>query len=271
MVKQSNRNQPAEPESEDDVAGAGSAAAASVLTLVKALSVIEAIAEADNPTVSQIATRVGLNRTTTHRLVQTLRSCGYIQSAPDERGFQIGLKVLPLAARQLDGNAVRLAALPHLSQLSQETGERTNLGVLFNDSVLYLAGVEKPSLPNMYSRFGKLAPVHSCSLGKAILAFKPEAEARALLVARPPVRQTTRTLVEVLEILADLALTRDRGYAIDDGEHLPGVVCVAAPIRDAQSHSVAAISVSGSNRNQIIALASRVVDVAAVISHVLAR
>lgn len=243
---------------------------ASVQTLARALSVIEAIAEATSPGVTEVAARVGLNRTTTHRLVQTLKALGYVQPSPDGRGLQVGLKVLPLAARQLDGNVVRLAALPHLNRLATESGERTNLGVLFEGGVLYLAGVEKPSLPNIYSRFGKLAPVHSCSLGKAILAHMPEPEVRALLAARPLTRQTDRTRVALDDILADHAATRAQGYAVDDGEHLPGVVCLAAVVRDSRAAPVAAISVSGSNRTAILALAPRVREAAEIISHLLA-
>ena len=240
-----------------------------VLTLVKALDVLEAAASAQGMTVAEIAAKVGLNRTTTHRIVQTLRQLNYLQPAAGGRGLEIGLKLLPLAARNLDSNRVRLAALPHLSALAQLAGERANLGVLFDGELLYLAGVEKPSLPNVYSRFGKLAPIHCCSLGKAIVAFYPSDERRAMLEARPLVRQTRNTIVEPDALLRDLDETRRRGYAIDDQEHVDQIRCIAAPVFDGDRRPAAAIGISASDRERVLGMAEQVKQTAEVISHML--
>lgn len=241
-----------------------------VLTLVKALDVLEAVAQDSGMTVAEIAGKVGLNRTTTHRLVQTLRQLNYLQPAPGGRGFEVGMKLLPLAARQLDSNRVRLAALPQLNALAQEAGERANLGVLFDGELLYLAGVEKPSLPNMYSRFGKLAPIHCSSLGKAIIAQYPEAEVRAVLGTKPLVRQTENTIVDIDALLGDLAETRKRGYAFDNQEHLANTFCIAAPVFDGGPLPCAAIGITGSNRDRVLSMADKVKLAAEVITHMLA-
>ena len=249
---------------QDPDAGAGP----SVLTLVKALDVLEAVAGASGMTVAEIAAKIGLNRTTTHRLVQTLKQLHYLQPSQSGRGFEVGLKLLPLAAQQLDSNRVRLAALPHLNALAQQAGERVNLGVLFGGELLYLAGVEKPSLPNMYSRFGKLAPIHCSSLGKAIIAQYPANELRALLSGHPLVRQTENTIVEVGALMHDLEETRKRGYAFDNQEHLPNVWCIAAPVFDGVQ-PIAAVGISGSDRDRVISMVDKVRQTAEVITHVL--
>jgi DNA-binding IclR family transcriptional regulator len=241
-----------------------------VLTLVKALDVLEAVAGGSSLTVAEIAAKVRLNRTTTHRLVQTLKQLDYLQPSANGRGFEIGLKLLPLAAQHLDNNKVRLAALPHLNALAQQAGERVNLGVLFNRELLYLAGVEKPSLPAMYSRFGKLAPVHCSSLGKAIIAQLPEDELRSWLGQQPLLRQTEHTIVDLDALLADLAETRRRGYAIDNQEHLPNTWCIAAPVFDGGGNRpIAAVGISGSDREHVLAMADKVKLTAEVITHVL--
>jgi DNA-binding IclR family transcriptional regulator len=201
--------------------------------------------------------------------VQTLVKQLYLQPAAAGRGFEIGLKFLPLAARQLDTNRVRLAALPHLAALAHEAGERTNLGVLFEDQLLYLAGVEKPDLPAMYSRFGRLAPVHCCSLGKAIVSTYDEASQRAILTRRPLLHQTPNTRTEIEAIMVDLAETARRGYAIDDEEHMAGSWCVAAPVYDAAPQAVAAVSVSGGRREHILGTAENVRHTAQIITHLL--
>jgi DNA-binding IclR family transcriptional regulator len=241
-----------------------------VLTLMKALDVLETAAEGGTGiTVAEIAARLGLNRSTTHRLVQTLVQQRYLQPAAVGRGLEIGLKFLPLAARQLDTNRVRIAALPHLSALAREAGERANLGVLFEDQLLYLAGAEKPDLPIMYSRFGKLAPAYCCSLGKAILSTYGEASQRAFLARRPLVCQTPNTRTTIEAVITDLAETARRRYAIDDEEHIAGSWCVAAPVYDAHPEAVAAVGISGGSREQILDMAETVRRTAQIITHLL--
>lgn len=244
-------------------------ASSAVLTLVKALDVLEAVAGTSGMTVAEIAAKVGLNRSTTHRLVQTLKAMHYLQPTPGGRGFEVGLKLLPLAARQLDTNRVRLAALPHLNALAQDSGERVNLGVLFDGELLYLAGVEKPSLPNMYSRFGKLAPIHCSSLGKAIIAQYPDDEVRTMLGAKPLVRQTENTIVEIDALLRDLDETRRRGFAFDNQEHLTNAFCIAAPVFDGGDRPCAAVGITGSDRDLVLGMAPKVKRAAEIITHVL--
>jgi DNA-binding IclR family transcriptional regulator len=249
--------------------GAG-AHSKSVGTLVKALDILNAMSAASAMSVAQIAAAVRLNRTTTHRIVQTLASYGYVQALPQKGFYAVGFKVLPLAGQLLDSNRVRVAALPHLNDLAMKAGERVNLGVLFDGELLYIAGIEKPSLPNVYSRFGKRAPVHCCSLGKAILAFLPAAAADEILAARGLVRETEGTIVDRAALAADFAATRSRGYALDREEHLPNTFCIAAPIFDAARLPIAAVGVSGGNLDNILAQADNVRLAAEIVTHVLA-
>ena len=244
-------------------------AAPVVRTLAKALGILEAVSDTGALSVVEIANKVGLNRTTTHRLVQTLTQAGYLQPAESGRGYDIGLKVLPLAARQLDSNRVRLAALPYLNNLAQQADGRVNLGILFDGELLYLAGIEKPSLPNMYSRFGNLAPVHCCSLGKAIIAFMPEEEQRAVIAQRRLIRYTANTIVDPEVLMAELAKIRQRGYATDNQEHIDNVWCVAAPISNADRRPTAAVGVSGGDRDKVFGMAEKVELTAEIISHIL--
>lgn len=252
----------------DKTAVADQPAAPVVRTLAKALDVLEAVSASGGLSVAEIAQDVGLNRTTTHRLVQALTQAGYLQPSESGRGYDVGLKVLPLAARHLDSNRVRLAALPYLNSLAQQTGERVNLGILFDGQLLYLAGVEKPSLPNVYSRFGKLAPVHCCSLGKAILAFLPKDDQRAVIGRRPLSRHTAHTIVDPDVLMTELAEVGSRGYATDNQEHIDNVWCIAAPIFDG-GHVVAAVGISGSDRDKVFAMADKVRHAAEIIGHIL--
>lgn len=241
-----------------------------VKSLAKALDLLEAVASAERaPTIAEAALGAGVARATAYRLVESLVAEGYlVQDAVDGR-LSIGFAVLPLAASLLDSNRMRVEALPHLEALARRTGVRVNLGILYRNQVLYLAGVEKPSLPTIYSRFGKTAPAHCCSLGKAILAHLPEAEVRTLVAATGLAAQTPNSITDVRRFLQDLAQTRTRGYAIDREEHLPGSFCVAATIFDARRRPVGAIGLTGSALEPLVAETSHLRHTTEVISHVL--
>jgi DNA-binding IclR family transcriptional regulator len=241
-----------------------------VKSLRKAMGVLNAVALAERPlTIAELAVRARIARPTAYRLVQTLAAEGHLVQSPVDGRLSIGFSVLPLAASLLDRNRLRLEALPHLHALAQETGERVNLGILHRQQVLYLAGVEKPSLPTIYSRFGKTAPAHCSSLGKAILAFMRDAEVAAIVAARPLIALTPASITETPRFLADLEETRRRGYSIDNAEAVPGSFCIGATIFDAANQPIGAISLSGRALEPLIAHVETLRHTAEVISHVL--
>jgi IclR family acetate operon transcriptional repressor len=239
-----------------------------VKSLRKALTVLNAVAGADRPlTVAEVAINSGIARPTAYRFVQTLVAAGYLTQDPADGRLSMGFAVLPLASSLLDRNRMRKEALPHLQSLAQQTGERANLGVLYRDRVMYVAGVEKPALPTIYSRFGRSAPAHCSSLGKAILAYLSEAEVRALLARKPLVALTPTTITNAAAFAKELEATRERGYAIDRAEHAFGSCCVAAPIFDANNRPIGAIGVSGRDLEPLIKHQELVRHTAEVISH----
>lgn len=253
------------PLSESDVAERSA-----VKSLRKGLSVLNAVAAAERPlTIAEVALRAGIARPTAYRFVQTLVAEGSLaQDATDGR-LSIGYAVLPLAASLLDRNRMRIEALPHLNALAQQSGERTNLGILYRDRVLYIAGVEKPALPTIYTRFGKTAPAHCCSLGKAILAHLPDPEVRALLARQPLVALTPASITSRAAFDKELAEIRARGYALDRAEHVPGSFCLAAPIFDARHRPLGAIGLSGRALEPLTKHRALVQHTAEVISHLL--
>jgi IclR family KDG regulon transcriptional repressor len=239
-----------------------------VKSLRKAMNVLNVIAGSDRPlSVAEVAINAGLARPTTYRFVQTLVAAGYIAQNPIDGRLSVGFAVLPLASNLLDRNRMRIEALPHLHNLAKETGERANLGILYRDRVLYIAGVEKPALPTIYSRFGKSAPAHCSSLGKAILAYLPEAEVRALLERAPLTSHTPNTITARPAFTKEITETRNRGYAIDRAEHVLSSNCVAAPIFDANNRPMGAIGISGRELEPLIKHRDLIRQTAEIISH----
>ena len=105
--------------------------------------------------------RAGVTRPTAHRLIQTLIGEGYLAQNPDDSRITPGYSVLMLAGSLLDTNQIRLESLPHLEALARTTGERVQPRHPASPSDALPRGVEKPSLPTIFSRFGKTAPAYS--------------------------------------------------------------------------------------------------------------
>lgn len=239
-----------------------------VKTLRKAFELLRIVGASQQPlTIAEAASVAGIPRPTAYRLVQTLVSEGFL--AQDEIGgrLSVGLGVLPLAAGHLDTNRMRLEALPHLNELAQRGGERVNLGILYRGQVLYLAGVERPSLPTIYSRFGRTVPIHCCSMGKAILAYLPEQEIGATMPATFE-HATVHSITNADDFRAELRRTKEQGYAVDREEYMIGTFCVGVPIFDQKRYPVAAVSLSGRNFESLLKELPQIQHTAEVISHI---
>ena len=242
-----------------------------VKTLRKALAILDAFAASEMPlTVAEVAVKAGVTRPTAHRLVQTLIADGYLTQSPRDGRISPGYSVLRLAGSLLDTNQMRLESLPHLEKLAHELGERANLGILHRSELLYLAGVEKPSLPTLYSRFGKTAPAYCSSLGKAILAHLPEPALRDYFAQVPLVKRTENTITDEAVLRKELAEIRRQGFAVDREEHIPGLHCVASAII-VDGVPIGAIGVTGRALESLIERIDMVQHTAEVISHVLSR
>jgi DNA-binding IclR family transcriptional regulator len=250
--------------------GASNGDRSTVKSLHKALSIVGSVAASERSlTVSEVALLVQVPRATAHRLIQTLVEADYLQINPVDGRVSVGLAPISIAARALDSHRLRIEALPQLQTLAKKAGERSNLGCLFQHQVLYLAGVEKPGLPSIRTRFGQMVDAHACALGKAIVAFLPEANVLALVKARPLKRVTANTITTFPSFMKDLAETRRRGYAIDRGENAEGSICISAPIFSPANVPIASIGITGRNLKSVIAEADAVLHSAELISHML--
>ncbi|MFG3439843.1 IclR family transcriptional regulator [Nonomuraea sp. NPDC047897] len=208
----------------------------------RALDVLEALAEhGGEAALSEIAARTGLPYGTIHRLLQTLLARGYVRQESDRRyALGGGLVRLGGVAEGMVGTWAR----PHLARMVELSGETANLAVLEGDFIVYVAQVPSPRRLRMFAEVGRRVLPHSTAVGKVLLAGRAAGEAVTLLERTGMPRRTPNTITEIRAMLAELALVRDRGYALDLGEEELGVHCLAVPVHDGD-RVVAAMSVSG--------------------------
>jgi IclR family transcriptional regulator, KDG regulon repressor len=210
----------------------------------RALDIFELLAsESHGLTVAEISDRLGLARSSTHGLVHTLHSRGYL--AEESRRYRLGARLIQLGLNVADGLELRAAARAQLERLVAATHDTALLVVAEEGELLYVDKVVSDSRDvRTDPRIASRRPLHCSSLGKALLAALDDGAVLAVIDAVGLERVTEYSIADPDDLLADLAETRRRGYAVDRQEALVGVWCVGAPVRDHTGRSIAAISLS---------------------------
>lgn len=193
--------------------------------------------------ISALASRLGLAKSTVHRLATTLVEYDILEQNRETGKYRLGLALFELGTlvrRKMDAAS---ASQAEITALAESTGETVQLALLDHLSVLYIRIRESRQQVRMSSSLGSRAPAHCTSVGKALLAYQPPELMRQIVEAGLK-RYTMNTITDAESLAEELASIRAKGYAVDDEEIEVGLRCVAAPIRDHTGHVVAAISVA---------------------------
>ena len=218
-----------------------------VQSLVRALSLLNSIAEApeEGTTLTELAQQVGLAASTAHRLLTTLEQERYVRFDPEGRLWTIGVQAFVTGCAFTRTRSLVSLARPHMRHLMEETGETANLGVENDGEAVYLAQVECRQMMRVFARPGSRVPLHCSGIGKAILSRMTDKALSKILHQRGMARLTVKTITSPAGLREELERIRGIGYAIDDEEHAVGLRCIAAPIFDETGDVIAAVSVSG--------------------------
>jgi len=219
--------------------------------------------------ISNLAKRLGIAKSTVHRLASTLIEGGMLEQNSETGRYRLGLFLFELGClvrRKMD---VSNEAKPYLKMLREKTGETVHLAILDQASVLFINNLESEHAVRMSVNVGVRAPAHCTAVGKALLAYQPADLVEQVI--REGIRSCTpKTMSNAAVLRRDLATVRARGYAIDDEELEIGLRCVAAPIRDHSGNVVASTSLAGPaqrmTKKVLIALAPDVIAAAEAIS-----
>lgn len=195
--------------------------------------------------VSELAARLGLAKSTVHRILTTLAAEGLIERDASTGRYRLGLRLYELGAIVADHLDLHEVVAGPIDDLRNRTGETVHVAILDGAEVVYIARRESPHTLRLFSRVGHRNHAHCTSTGKVLLAFLSEAERAAILDGRPLVAHTPYTITDRARLDEELELIRRRGWAENVNESEVGVTSVAAPIRDATGRVVAAISVAG--------------------------
>lgn len=215
-----------------------------VQSVERSLDVLEALAaEPGEFGVSDLAERTGLPLPTIHRLLVSLVDRGFARQDPLTRKYSLGTKMLRLgdAAGRLWGTWFH----PYLAELSELSGETTNLAVLEQGFVVYVAQVPSRHRVRMFTEVGNRVLPHSAAVGKVLLAHRPREVAEQIIDTCGLPRRTEHTITDRDAFFEELDRVLKRGYALDNEEEEIGVRCVAVPVQIGVGDSIRAVSVSG--------------------------
>lgn len=218
-----------------------------VAAVLKVFAVLEALAENQEAALAEIAQRALTSKSTTHRLLQTMVDLGYVTQNTETEKYELALKFFSLTAQTLRGQTDLLRiADKAMGEVSRGTGESINLGVMDTreNLVVYIHQLDSTFGLSMNSTLGKRNPLHSTSLGKALLAFRDEDEIKSRISNMEFTVSAPNTITDKNELLDQLTRVREQGYAEEIEESEAGVRCMAAPILNHVGRSVAAVSIS---------------------------
>lgn len=198
---------------------------------LRLLGLLEVIAGDDRPVnLMELVRETGLPKPTVHRMLQQLETAGMLQRDGDNRHYSTGLRLRRLAENLLLNGTLHGGRHAILSNLVAEIGESCNITALSGNQVLYLDRVETTAPLRFFLHPGSKVPVHCSATGKLFLAHMTARQRERLLNASSLERFTDNTLTTAAAVEAELATIRSDGYAMDNEEFLPDLLCVAIPV-----------------------------------------
>lgn len=209
----------------------------------KVFHLIEVMTERAEPFgLTELARAAGLDKGTTHRLLESLIGHGYVTRTADSL-YELTLKLWTLGARTVGRRSVVAQVPPFLKKLATLTGETVYLTIVDNLEAVYMARIDSPHYLRPHTPIGGRVPLYCGSTGKALLAYLSDQEIKR--VGRSLIAVTPRTITRYDVLLKELARIRAKGYATSVGEWDLSISGVAAPVFGSDGNVVASIGVTG--------------------------
>lgn len=209
-------------------------------TVERAVAVLRALAETPSDLGNnEIARRTGINPSTVSRLLATLAKDELVSRAPDSGKFRLGPRLVELGNAALARVDLRQLARPHLLLLTEATGETATLSVPDAETTITVDFVQSPSSVRSVAEVGRPSVIHATATGKVFLAHVGRVSAGPLQA------YTARTITDEKELVAEIARTRELGWARAVGEREEDLNAVAAPVLDSDGNLVAVLGLQG--------------------------
>ncbi len=222
-----------------------------VRTLDKAIEILNLLYNSDDPRgcgITELSVKSGLNKSVVHRIMDTLVYNDLAERDPETSRYRLGWGLYTLAQKVPQQNQLYDISIRYLIELSKAVKTTVNLGILRGTNSIIVSKIEpnsKDAPMRIATQIGEPEEAYATSLGKIILADKDDSEIRELFGPKFKFRKMTpNTVTNIDQLLERIQMARDNGYAMDNEELSPGLICLSRPIRDYTGAVVAAVSVS---------------------------
>jgi DNA-binding IclR family transcriptional regulator len=239
----------------------------------KSLRILQLLACHESMRVTELSRELDVAASTAHRLLNIMRSHDFVEQDSGSPRYRLGPAALKLGRPARGHPSLLPVSHPYLARLSVELDETVNLVVLDGPDALFLDGVQSRQAVRVATRTGARLPAYATAGGKVLLAHLPYQSLCSLYPGELR-RVTGNTIPDMEALLQELQKVRERGYALNLGEHLTEVYAIGVAVNGDDGRPVAAVTVAGPltrwNRRTLRALAPRVAETAAVITCALA-
>ncbi len=217
-----------------------------IRSVAKALAIIDLLALKQRAmSLGEIADEMDLPKSTAHGLISTMRDFGYLEQSYFDGSYRLGVRFFEIGNVVASNWDVRKAAAPFIQKLVNDIEETVHLVVLDKGEVLYIDKLESNHSIRIVSQVGTRLPAHCTGVGKAMLAYLESDEVDYIIKTKGLTSYTQNTITDPNILKAELQEIRVSGYAVDNGEIMASLRCVAAPIMNHKGNACAAISISG--------------------------
>jgi DNA-binding IclR family transcriptional regulator len=216
-----------------------------IQSVARAMEMMLFMGNAGKPlTLTEISRGLGLNMSTAHGILNTLKNFDMISQDPENDKYFLGFNLLRLGNKVPDALDLYRICRPYITELSEFYGDTVHIALLSNDEAVYIDKVEGKRAYRLTSRVGERRPLHCCSIGKAMLAFLSEKKLKPILERITLSAITPYTITSSEDFLQHLDMVRKLGYALDWEETEIGLCGAGAPILNHKSEVLAAISIA---------------------------
>jgi IclR family pca regulon transcriptional regulator len=203
-----------------------------VNSMIRGLEILESFTPSDaHLTLQELSTRTGLPKTTVHRFLKTLLTMNYVSLDERTKAYCLAPRVMALGFSVLSGMDIRAKALPYMEALSRDTGQNVNLAVLDRTEMLYIERITVRRIINTNLHVGSRVNCYQTAMGRSHIAFLPNEEydrlIQALVKDKEAINQIGRRGEKLEEILKEV---RNKGYAVNDDEWIPGLHAIGCPV-----------------------------------------
>lgn len=214
-------------------------------SLVRGMAILSSFSEGEPlQGVTELATKLDLNKSTVHRYLHTLKTLGYLEQDEDTKKYRLGIRVVDLGVTALGGLELRQIAFPYLEDLATEFGHTVNMSILDDTEIIYIERVRTKRIVDLDLHVGSRLPAYCTSMGKVLLAHLPPETLEARLEGIHLAPRGPNTITDKEALVLELRRIRERGFAINNEELAYGLSSVAAPVRSQRGDVVAAINMA---------------------------